>query len=207
MKLGRLQQRLADPKFMTNHAKKTRRRLAMHKEHQAWENNPAALKEYNPSVPIPGLPVPPASSLGSPELMESHYKATSPEFKTAANFNPSNNTVMICGRPVQLVLLSHEESGWLEKDTYVSWLFRPLVATVLDGYTAGKKHSPTGPKHYCVIRWFQVTDLFISKVRRIRLRRRQRMLPEGRLDRESLSPPYAAFLDSIFFRSAEAEPQ
>ena len=149
------------------------------------------------------MPPPPAVLLGSANMMEAHYKALSPEHKIALNFSPGNHTTMICGRPMQLLMLSHEGAGWLERDQYVPWLFRPLPACVIDGYTAVAKDSPKGPKHFCVVRWFQVIDLFVSKVRRIRLRRRQRMLPEGRLDRESLSPPYAAFLDSIFFRSAE----
>ena len=88
-------------------------------------------------------------------------KTHSPEHKIAISFNPGNHTMGIGGRPVQLIMLSQEGGGWLERDMYVPLLFRPLPALVIDGYTADDKGSPRGPKHFCVIRWFQV--IFFGK--------------------------------------------
>ena len=88
--------------------------------------------------------------------MEAHYKTYSPDHKVAVNFNPSSHTIIVCGRPMQLLLASHEKAGDLERDMYVPWLFRPLPGIVIDGYSAGTADDPKGPKHYCVIRYFQV---------------------------------------------------
>ena len=110
----------------------------------------------NPVVPIPGLPTPPARALGSAQMMEAHYKTYSAEHKTAINFNPANHTVVVAGRPVQLLLVSHEKADYFERDMYVPWLLRPLQGIMLDGYSADTARAPPGPKHFCVIRHFQV---------------------------------------------------
>ena len=62
---------------------------------------------------------------------------------------------MITGRPVQAIVLSHEKAQYLERDPYLPWLLRPLPKHVLLGYTAESPEAPKGPKHFCVIRWFQ----------------------------------------------------
>ena len=156
---ARLQHRLEDPQWQLAHAARTDKRKAIGQKATEDEQNPVKVLRFNPVVPIAGLPVPAASSLGSADLMESHFKTFSPAHKIAVNFNPGNHTMMICGRPVQLIMLSHEGAGWLERDMYLPWLFRPLPAIVIDGYTAEHKDSPRGPKHFCVIRWFQVIFL------------------------------------------------
>ena len=161
-KQHRMQERLPDPDWVLQHKGKTDRRLQV--ERQAMKDGTllrGSRATFNPVVPIAGLPVPASSSLGSATKMAAHYKKFSPEHKRFMNMNPSHGAVMICGRPVILVQLSHEKCGYLETDMYVPWLFRPLIAHVLDGYTAGESGSPRGPKHFCVIRWFQVISFFM----------------------------------------------
>ena len=79
-----------------------------------------------------------------------------PASKTAINFNESSKTRVVLGRPVQVIVLSHEMATFLERDPYLAWLVRPLQATVLLGYSAEADDAPRGAKHHCVIRWFQV---------------------------------------------------
>ena len=156
---ARLQPRLEDPQWQVDHAARTDNRKAMLTLAQQEGKIATEGRTFNPVVPISGLPVPPAAALGSATIMESHFQTYSPDHKIAANFNPSMHTMVVCGRPVQLIIVSHEKAAWLERDQYVPWLFRPLPGIVLDGYTAGQKNAPKGHKHYCVIRWFQVIFL------------------------------------------------
>ena len=155
MVTARLQPRLDDPQWQTEHAARCNNR----EQERARHEGPSvpAKKTINPVVPIPGCPLPPPRSYGSATMMESHYERFSAEHKIAANFNPGNNAMMIAGRPVTVLQISHEGAGIMENDGYIPWLFRPLQVVTIDGYTAGEEIAPRGPKHYCVIRWMQAT--------------------------------------------------
>ena len=133
---ARMLERLDDPEWQLAHAARCNDREAQQRAAQAEGHIPKEGRTFNPVVPIEGLPPPPAGSLGSAHLMDARSNADSPNHKVAVNFNPSNHTMIICGRPVQLLIVSHEKAGWLERDMYVPWLFRPLTGIVIDGYTA-----------------------------------------------------------------------
>ena len=151
----RLQERLSDPHWQI----KTAARIDKRKEERSVaeeEGHTQPGDSINPVVPLAGMPPPPPASLGSATMMSNHYKAHSPAQKVALNFNPANNTMYICGRPTQLLMLSHEMAPELERDEYVPWVFRPLVAHCIEGYSADSRDAPGGPRHFCVIRWFQV---------------------------------------------------
>ena len=152
----RLQPRLVDPTWLIGLANKCddRKRKA---EQDQGTDQPSGPARINPAVPIPGLPVPPAASYGSAHMMSAHYQTFAPEHKKAMNFIAALNTKVLCGRPIQIIVLSHEGASYLERDPYLAWLFRPLKNNILLGYDAKAKDAPGGPKHFCVIRWFQVS--------------------------------------------------
>ena len=152
----RLQPRLVDPPWLKGLANRCdiRKRKA---ERDQGTDQPAGPARINPAVPIPGLSVPPAASYGSAHMMSAHYQTYAPEHKKAMNFNAALNTKVLCGRPIQILVLSHEGASYLERDPYLAWLFRPLKINILLGYDAKAKDAPGGPKHFCVIRWFQVS--------------------------------------------------
>ena len=124
--------------------------------------------------------------------MEAHYITYSPEHKLAMNFNAASNTVVITGRPVQAIVLSHEKAEYLERDPYLAWLLRPLPMHVLLGYSAESPEAPKGPKHFCAIRWFQ--EAFFSASR---IAQRVQLLAV-KLFRVSLSPPTPLSHQSCF---------
>ena len=153
---SRLQERLEDPAWVNRIADKCDARKRKAEADQAL--NPAASNKMNinPTVPIGGLPAPDAKYLGSSHKMAAHFMTYDPTFKTAINYNEGGKSKVVLGRPVQLICLSHEMAGFLERDPYLSWLFRPLPVNVLLGYSAEAEDAPEGPKHHCVIRWCQV---------------------------------------------------
>ena len=154
---ARLQDRLEDPEWLNTLADQSDGRELLHRSQGGDDKR----RKLNPAVPIPGLPPPPASALGSRQKMQAHHQTYSPEHRRAANFVPASKSVILCGRAVQLLMITHEQAEHNERDPYIPWLFRPLVPHCLLGYTADAKHSPKGPKHFCVIRWFQVNNLFL----------------------------------------------
>ena len=153
---GRLQPRLPDAPWLNKVADTCdeRKRKAFEAGLDPFDSSKATI---NPAVPIAGLPVPPNEAFGSRHLMEEHYRTYSPTHKLAANFNPSQHTVVLCGRPVQAIAITWEGAQFLERDPYLSWLLRPLKLLNILGYDASSRTSkPKGHKHFCVINWFQV---------------------------------------------------
>ena len=154
---GRLPPRLPDPPWLNKLADTCddRKRKASKAGLDPSDSSKATI---NPAVPIAGLPVPPNEAFGSRHLMEEHYRTYSPTQKLAANFNPSQHTVVLCGRPVQGIVITWEGAQFLERDPYLSWLMRPLKVLNLLGYDASNRtDKPPGHKHFCVINWFQVS--------------------------------------------------
>lgn len=151
----RLQERLDDPYWLQRQAARCNDRAANQKLVERLGIMPKDGNTFNPNVPIAGLPVPPPRYFGSAHMMAAHYRTYSADHKIAMNFNAANNTVVVTGRPVQAIVLSHEKAQYLERDPYLAWLLRPLSMQVLLGYSAVAHDAPKGPKHFCVIRWFQ----------------------------------------------------
>ena len=152
---SRLQPRLPDAPWLNKLADKCdeRKRKASAAGLDTSDSSKAAI---NPAVPIAGLPVPPNEAFGSRHMMEEHYRTYSPTHKLAANFNPSQHTVVLCGRPVQAIAITWEGAQFLERDPYLAWLLRPLKLLNILGYDASSRSKPKGHKHFCVINWFQV---------------------------------------------------
>ena len=149
--VGRLQPHLPTPQWLNRIADESDARLEQHR------NNPEESRKraFSPALPIPGLPPPPASSLGSRQQMQAHFRSFSPEHRRTANFFPGDKSVVIKGRPVQLIMITHEGAQYGEREPYIPWLFRPLVPQCLLGYTFDGPNSPGEPRHFCVINWFQ----------------------------------------------------
>ena len=81
--VGRLQPRLPDPAWLNKIADESDERLLHHR------NNPEESRKraFSPALPIPGLPPPPASSLGSRQQMQAHFRSFSPEHRRTAIFS------------------------------------------------------------------------------------------------------------------------
>ena len=158
--VGRLQPRLQDPQWLNRIADESDERL----EHHRSNPEESRKRAFSPALPIPGLPPPPASSLGSRQQMQAHYRTFSPEHRRSANQHPCDNSVVIHGRPVQLIMITHEGASHSEREPYIPWLFRPLVPQCLLGYTADGPNAPGGPRHFCVINWFQALIFFVTGI-------------------------------------------
>ena len=153
---ARLQPRLGDPDWVQWHADVTDDRKAALEEARRTGAYPEGPVKFNPNIPLPGLPPPPAEFYGSATMMTKYLQRFGPDYKRAINFVPAQHISYICGRPVMVVVCSHEGAkDFHEYDEYLAWAFRPLEPLYLDGYTAKARHAPKGPKHFCVVNWFQ----------------------------------------------------
>ena len=158
--VGRLQPRLDDPQWLKRIADEADNRLIHHRNYPEESRKRA----FSPALPIPGLPPPPAKALGSRQQMKAHYRTFSPEIRRSANQYPGENSVYIHGRPVQLIMITHEGAAHSEREPYLPWLFRPLVPQCLLGYTYDGPNSPGGHRHFCVIRWFQALIFLVTGI-------------------------------------------
>ena len=153
---ARLRQRLEDPHWLEAHARDCNIRREVYKQAVADKEISAHYGRINPTVPIAGMPVPPPQRLGSATQMQDHFKRHFADSKKFINHLPAAAAVMLHGRPVIVLALSHEKAPLHETDGYLEQLFRPCPVIYIDGYTVGDPDSPGGPEHFCVIRLFQV---------------------------------------------------
>ena len=104
-----------------------------------------------------GMPVPPAKYLGNPDRMRLHEMKSSPINLEPANFDPQKRTVVVKGRPVQCLQVSHQKAQSFEFDGYIPFLMRPVPVQAFMGYSSFDKDKPAGSKpHEVVVNWWQV---------------------------------------------------
>ena len=160
--VGRLRPRLEDPHWLKARARDVEIRKSIYEK--AVEDG-VIKKGYggtiNPTVPIAGMPVPPASHLGSSTKMQDWFMRYNPENTFHINANPAQHVQIFHGRPLIILILTHEGADVSETDGYFKDLFYPAQPIVLVGYTVGHPDSPGGPSHFCVIRLFQVAVFLI----------------------------------------------
>ena len=152
---ARLQPRRNDPEWLRTQAARNDHR----KDYAEANDLPTTAgkrRTFDPNIPIAGIPPPGPRALGSPQLMRSWEESKAASTIRAPNFQPGSNTKIIMGRPVQCICISHEDAAHLENDGYIPWLVRPLQPQTLLGYNANRSDTPSGHRHYCVTRWFQV---------------------------------------------------
>ena len=106
-------------------------------------------------LPTPGMPYPPTEAIGSPGGMVAWGSRLVPENVANKDVAPTDNTLVLQGRPVQLLLVSHAAAPPIEWDSYMNFAFRPLRPTVLFGNPSAV-YTPWQPAHYAVIQWWKV---------------------------------------------------
>ncbi len=108
-------------------------------------------------MPRAGMPVPPAKYFGNPERMRLHDMKSSAINLDAANFDIHKRTVVIKGRPVQCLQVSHQKAKSFEFDGYIPYLMRPVPVQAIQGYSSFDKDKPSGSHPYeVVVNWWQV---------------------------------------------------
>ena len=113
-------------------------------------------------MPRAGMPVPPAKFFGNPDRMRLHEMKSSPINLEPANFDPHKRTVVVKGRPVQCLQVSHQKAQSFEFDGYIPFLMRPVPVQALQGYSSFDKDKPSGSHPYeVVVNWWQVLVLFV----------------------------------------------
>ena len=142
------------PAFQTNLAGKTsRKRLTPPPPgFQAKK-----LRSVPVAMPMAGLPVPPSKYLGNPDRMRLRHMKSSPINLEAGNFDIHKRTVVIKGRPVQCLQVSHQKAPSYEFDGYIPFLMRPVPVQAFQGYSSFDEDKPHSSHPYeVVVNWWQV---------------------------------------------------
>ena len=109
------------------------------------------------AMPRAGMPVPPPKYLGNPDRMRLHEMKSSPVNLEAGNFDIHKRTVVVKGRPVQCLQVSHPKAKSFEFDGYIPWLMRPVPVQAIQGYSSFDKDRPhSSHPHEVVVNWWQV---------------------------------------------------
>jgi hypothetical protein len=86
--------------------------------------------------PTPGLPLAPIQATGSAAMMGHHLYHWHGSTTSALHFRPESRTVMVDGRPVQAVIMSHNHAPHWEWQPLLRYSLRPLNPVVLVGVSA-----------------------------------------------------------------------
>jgi hypothetical protein len=116
----------------------------------------------NRERPMPGVPPPVAGVLKSVKLCAQWNARWDPKLFGAKDMKPEMNTGMICGRPVQVIVVSHPHAPALEWDPYHVFAFWPLRPVVLSGPSAGYAEAPKMVHKFSVIQWWKVIFFFLG---------------------------------------------
>ena len=142
------------PAFQSRLAEKTSRKLL---ERPPATESAKRRRTVDLAMPRAGMPVPPAKYFGNPERMRLHEMKSSAINLDAANFDIHKRTVVIKGRPVQCLQVSHQKAKSFEFDGYIPWLMRPVPVQAIQGYSSFDKDRPSGAHPYeVVVNWWQV---------------------------------------------------
>ena len=75
----------------------------------------------------------------------------------AGNYDIHKRTVVVKGRAVQCLQVSHPKAKSFEFDGYIPWLMRPVPVQAIQGYSSFDKDKPSGSHPYeVVVNWWQV---------------------------------------------------
>jgi hypothetical protein len=111
---------------------------------------------FSSDRPEAGHPRPMAAVLKSEHLLAQWNARWSSKLRSAKDFRPEMNTAMICGRPVVILVCSHDGAPPLEWDAYLNMAFHPIRPVVLLGPTARSPDAPGMVPKFSVISWWKV---------------------------------------------------
>ncbi len=125
---------------------------------QDWNTHETTLPENRVNFPQRGIPFPDPAALGS----NTHMDAFSYMYRSElyANFDPARHVIMIEGRPVCCLIVSHNRPPPFECDPYMLTALRPLRPLILFGVTAGSHMAPKMKAKFSVTEWWKVTFFF-----------------------------------------------
>ena len=107
-------------------------------------------------VPYPGIPPPIAQVLKSHDLLRLWSARWEKDRVKAFDMRPEKDAIVIAGRPVRTLVVSHHKAGPLEWDTYFNMLYAPLRPLILFGASAQSSEAPTMNAKFSVIQWWKV---------------------------------------------------
>eukprot|EP00929_Paragymnodinium_shiwhaense_P039440 TRINITY_DN2069_c0_g1_i5.p1 TRINITY_DN2069_c0_g1~~TRINITY_DN2069_c0_g1_i5.p1 ORF type:complete len:666 (+),score=78.68 TRINITY_DN2069_c0_g1_i5:83-2080(+) len=119
------------------------------------------------SWPAVGQRLPPASAYDDPSIMQMHrYRETAdPGGRTLLNFNPERFVSMLFGRPVGLIILSHDFSPPYEHEAYLAKKLAPLRPVYTMGPTERTKDVRGHAGHSIYHQWKEAVLPFIANDR------------------------------------------
>ena len=127
-------------------------RLKSHSIHRLVGQSSASV-----CVPTAGIPPPPPETLHSAQHQVAWASRWMPKDVGAMDFVPGRRSAMIHGRPVQVLMVTHQDAPPHEWDSYFNACFRPLRPLLLYGPTASI-FTPNSPPHYAVLNWWKVSS-------------------------------------------------
>ena len=101
-------------------------------------------------------PPPMVEVLRSLDLTAQWNARWSDEHVTSKDWRPERNTIVLAGRPVGVLIVSHQGASPLEWDAYPNMVFSPVRPTVLLGPTGMSVQAPSMKHKFTVIEWWKV---------------------------------------------------
>ena len=106
------------------------------------------------------IPPPMPSVLSSLSLTAQWNARWQDKHVNSKDWRPERNTIVIAGRPVGVIIVSHQGSSPIEWDSYHNLLFKPLRPVVLLGPTGRSMQAPKLEHKFTVIEWWKVIFCF-----------------------------------------------
>ena len=104
-----------------------------------------------------GIPPPPmAAVLHSLSLMAQWNARWQDKHVTSKDWRSERNTVMVAGRPVGIIIVSHQAASPIEWDSYHNLIWHPLRPVILFGPTGLSVQDPKMQCKFTVIQWWKV---------------------------------------------------
>ena len=108
------------------------------------------------------------SSTSEPEVLQSQSLMAQwnarwdDKHVNSKDWRPEKNTIMVAGRPVGVLIVSHQGASPIEWDSYHNLVFYPLRPVILFGPTGMSVQAPKMQHKFIVIEWWKVIFLIGS---------------------------------------------
>lgn len=117
-------------------------------------------QQFKSCVPPPPMP----EVLGSMSLMAQWHARWGDRYVNSKEWRSERNLVCIAGRPVGVLVVSHQRASPMEWDSYHNFTFEPLRPCVLFGPTGMSVQAPKMSPKFTVIEWWKDIMFFWSPV-------------------------------------------
>lgn len=113
-------------------------------------------QQFKAAFPPPPMP----DVIASLKLMAQWYSRWSDKHVTSKEWRSERNLVVIAGRPVGAIIVSHQGASQNEWDSYHNLIFSPLRPCVLFGPTGKSVQAPKMAHKFTVIEWWKDSMFF-----------------------------------------------